>query len=108
MKRSNKLYEGARVEVVRQALSGIKTAVLARQYNLSQSTISQWVRTYRDQVDTNDLPPADHQIAELKRLQEMEEKYEKAVKVIGEKELEIEILRELVKKSNPAYATKMK
>ena len=108
MKRSNKLYEGARLEIVKQALSGIKTSVLARQYNLSPKTISQWVRTYRDQVDTNTLPPADHQIAELKRLQEVEEKYAKAMKVLGEKELEIEILRELVKKSNPAYPTKLR
>jgi hypothetical protein len=54
-------------------------------------------------VDIHDLPPADHQLQELKRLQEVEKKYEKAMKVLGEKELEIEILRELLKKQNPAY-----
>jgi len=103
MKRSNKLYEKVRLDVVREALSGIKVGVVARKYNLHPETVRNWIRTYRDQVDIHDLPPADHQLQELKRLQEVEEKYEKAMKVLGEKELEIEILRELLKKQNPAY-----
>jgi hypothetical protein len=56
-------------------------------------------------VDTS-LP--DQHLQELKRLQEIEEKYEKAMKVLGEKELENEILRELVKKKNPAYLKNLK
>jgi transposase-like protein len=103
MKRSNKLYEKVRLDVVREALSGIKVGVVARKYNLHPETVRNWIRTYRDQVDIHDLPPADHQLQELKRLQEVEKKYEKAMKVLGEKELEIEILRELLKKQNPAY-----
>ncbi|ALS26216.1 helix-turn-helix domain-containing protein [Paenibacillus cisolokensis] len=103
MRRSNKLYEEVRLDVVREALSGIKVGVLARKYNLHPETVRTWIRTYRDQVDIHKLPPADHQLQELKRLQEVEEKYEKAMKVLGEKELEIEILRELLKKQNPAY-----
>ncbi|MGG4036012.1 helix-turn-helix domain-containing protein, partial [Paenibacillus cisolokensis] len=98
MRRSNKLYEEVRLDVVREALSGIKVGVLARKYNLHPETVRTWIRTYRDQVDIHKLPPADHQLQELKRLQEVEEKYEKAMKVLGEKELEIEILRELLKK----------
>ncbi len=39
----------------------------------------------------------------MKRLLEVEKKYEKAVKMLGEKDLEIEILRELLKKPTPAY-----
>ena len=103
MKRSNKLYEKVRLDVVREALSGIKVGVVARKYNLHPETVRNWIRTYRDQVDIHDLPSADHQLQELKGLQEVEEKYEKAMKVLGEKELEIEILRELLKKQNPAY-----
>lgn len=103
MRRSSKLYEEVRLEVVREAMSGIKVGVLARKHGLHPETIRTWVRTYRDEVDIHHLPPADHQIQELKRLQEMEGKYDKAMKVLGEKELEIEILRELLKKQNPAY-----
>jgi transposase-like protein len=84
-------------------MTGIKIGVLARQYDIHPETIRGWVRMYRDQVDVHELPPADQQFVELKRLQEMEDKYEKAMKILGEKELEIEILRELLKKTNPAY-----
>jgi transposase-like protein len=103
MKRSNKLYEEVQLDIVRQSLSGIKVGVLARQHDIHPETIRSWIRKFRDQVDVHELPPVDHQILELKRLQEVEEKYDKAVKILGEKELEIEILRELVKKTNPAY-----
>lgn len=44
----------------------------------------------------------------MKRLQEVEARYEKAMKVLGEKELENEILRDLIKKHNPAYVKNLK
>jgi hypothetical protein len=47
-------------------------------------------------------------VEELKRLLDVEQKYEKAVKMLGEKELEIEILRELLKKPTPAYPKKLR
>jgi len=50
----------------------------------------------------------DEHVQELQRLQVVEERYEKAVKVLGEKELEIEILRELLKKQDPAYLKNLK
>jgi transposase-like protein len=108
MKRSNKLYEEVQLDIVRQSLSGIKIGVLARQHDIHPETIRTWIRKFRDQVDVHELPPADQQIVELKRLQEVEEKYDKAVKILGEKELEIEILRELVKKTDPAYRKNLK
>ncbi|ETT67750.1 hypothetical protein C173_18256, partial [Paenibacillus sp. FSL R7-277] len=53
-----------------------------------------------------DHPYPQEQVEELKRLLDVEQKYEKAVKILGEKELEIEILRELLKKPTPAYPKK--
>ncbi|WP_397334214.1 helix-turn-helix domain-containing protein, partial [Paenibacillus macerans] len=47
MRRSSKLYEEVRIEVVREAMSGIKVGVLARKYNLHPETIRNWIRTYR-------------------------------------------------------------
>lgn len=102
MKRS-RLYEEVRIQIVKEALSGIKVAVLARKYDVSPKSINTWVREYRDKIGEEEIPSTDAQAQELKRLQEVEEKYNKAVKVLGEKELEIEILRELLKKQNPAY-----
>lgn len=101
--RRSRLYEEMRLQVVKEALSGIKVAVLARKYEVSPKSINTWIREYRDQISESDIPAADASIQELKRLQEIEEKYDKAMRVLGEKELEIEILRELLKKHNPAY-----
>lgn len=102
-RRTKKLYEEVRLQVVREALSGIKLAVLGRKYEIHPETIRSWIKEYRDQVGDDEIPSTDEQIKELKRLQEIEEKYQTAMKVIGEKELENEILRELLKKQNPAY-----
>lgn len=103
MLRSNKVFNEVRYKIAREALSGIKVAVLARKYEVSPKSINDWVREYREKFGDENIPSPDEQIQEMKRLQEIEEKYEKAVKVLGEKELELEILRELLKKSNPAY-----
>ncbi len=92
-----------RLKVVREVLSGIKAGVVARTYGLHPETVRQWVRTYRDQISEDEIPAPDEHLQQLMRLQELEEKYEKAMKVLGEKELENEILRELLKKTNPAY-----
>lgn len=101
--RPRKGFEEVRLQIVREALSGVKIAVVARRYEVHPETVRNWVRQYREQVGDDQIPSTDEQIEELKRLQGVEEKYEKAVKILGEKELEIEILRELLKKTNPAY-----
>jgi transposase-like protein len=106
--RTNKVFEEVRLKVAKEALSGIKIGVLARKYEVNPETIRNWVREYRDKVGDDEIPSVDEQIQELKRLQEVEEKYGKAIKVLGEKELEIEILRELLKKTNPAYPKNLK
>lgn len=97
-----------RLKVVREALSGIKIGVLARTYDLHPETIRTWTRNFRDQIGEDELTTPDQHLQELKRLQEVEEKYERAMKVLGEKELENEILRELLKKKNPAYLKNLK
>ncbi|MGG1552351.1 transposase [Paenibacillus ferrarius] len=84
MHRRNRIYDELRIQVVKEVLAGIKVAVLARKYEVSPKSINSWVREYRDQIDAKDLPTADAHVAELKRLQALEEKYEKAMKVLGD------------------------
>ncbi|WP_102709796.1 helix-turn-helix domain-containing protein [Paenibacillus castaneae] len=98
-----RLNEEARLKIVREALAGIKVGVLSRMYSIHPETIRAWIRDYRDTIPLEEIPMADEHLQELQRLQEVEQRYEKAVKVLGEKELEIEILRELLKKKAPAY-----
>jgi transposase-like protein len=96
------------LKIVKEALAGIKVGTLARMYGIHPETIRLWVRDHRDEISQAEIPAADEHLQELRRLQEVEAKFEQAKKLLGEKELEIEILRELVKKKNPAYPNGLK
>jgi transposase-like protein len=101
MKR-NHVFEEARHKVAQEALGGIRTGVLARKYQVTPNTIRNWVREYQDKYGADALPTIDERVADAQRLVEMEAKYGQAVKALGEKELENQVLRELLKKSSPA------
>ncbi|GIO86978.1 hypothetical protein J25TS5_39100 [Paenibacillus faecis] len=103
-----RLNEEKRLKVVKEAMAGVKVGVLARMYDVHPETIRSWIRDHRDSISPEEIPAADEHVQELQRLQEVEQRYQKAVKVLGEKELEIEILRELLKKQNPAYLKNLK
>lgn len=103
-----RLKEEERLKVVKEALAGVKVGVLARMYDIHPETIRGWIRDHRDAIVPEEVPNTDEHLQELLRLQEVEQRYEKAVKALGEKELEIEILRELIKKKNPAYLKNLK
>ena len=103
MKKRHKLYDEYKFKVAQQALSGIKASFLARKYEVSPRTIQNWVKEYRDQFGDEAIPSASQRISDAKRLEELEHKYARAMKMLGEKDLEVEILRDLVKKTNPAY-----
>ena len=100
---STRLHEEQREKVAIEALSGIKVGVLSRKYGVSPKTINGWVRDYREKHGEQEYPFPQEQVEEMKRLHEIEKKYDKAMKMLGEKDLEIEILRELLKKPTPAY-----
>lgn len=101
MKR-NHVLEEVRYKAAEEALGGIRTGVLARKYQVTPDTIRNWVRDYQKTFGADALPPMDEQrVADAKRLDEMEAKYDQALKALGEKELENQVLRELLKKANP-------
>jgi transposase-like protein len=100
---SSRWLKEQRDKVALEALSGIKVGVLARRYEVSPSTINGWIRDYREENGDQEYPFPVEQADELKRLLEIEQKYAKAMKMLGEKELENEILRDLLKKPTPAY-----
>jgi transposase-like protein len=105
VKKRNHVYEEVRNKVAQEALSGIRTGVLARKYEVSPKTIRNWVKEYRETFGEDAVPTLDERVQESKRLAELEAKYEQALKALGEKELENNILRELVKKSRPVSMT---
>jgi transposase-like protein len=106
MKRRFRCPIQAKKELVVEVLSGYRTEVVARQHGMSPKTLSKWVRQYQDEVD--DLMARKRDDAEkLKqdaaKFQDLEKKYSEAMKLLGEKELEVSILRELVKKKYPDW-----
>ncbi|PZD93142.1 transposase [Paenibacillus sambharensis] len=103
-----RLSKDTQLKIVKEALAGIKVGALARMYDIHPETIRTWIRDYRDTIPAEEIPLTDEHVQEMQRLQEVEQRYEKAVKVLGEKELEIEILRELLKKKDPAYLKNLK
>jgi transposase-like protein len=97
-------------QLVEQVVAGYRTEYVARTQGISPNTLGKWVRQYWDEVELNMVKSK--QEAELKEVKElsvdMESKYKQAVKLLGEKELEIAILRDLVKKTNPGALKDLK
>ncbi|WP_145471795.1 transposase, partial [Staphylococcus epidermidis] len=72
-------------------------SLVARRYELNSNMVSRWVREYRDgkygDVDVTVLPDLDPK--------ELSRENEKLKTLLGEKDLEIAILRDIIKKKNP-------
>lgn len=106
--KSNKLYDEQRIKVAQEAINGTKLSFLARKYPVSPSKITNWVKFYKERFGEQATPSVNERIEDAKRVQELETKMDTAIKLLGEKDLEIELLRELLKKTNPAYKTDLK
>jgi len=86
-----------KLQVVKEALEVGNKALVARRYELSPNLVQRWVKAYEEgHLGQETIPHSSS--AEVKRL---EEENEQLKKLLGEKDLEIAILRDLVKKKNP-------
>lgn len=106
MKRRSYHSASAKKELASRVMEGYRTEVIARQEGVHPETVRRWVRQYEDEVDevmARRRSEEERRQEAAERLPELEKKYEKAMKLLGEKELEIEILRELVKKKHPDW-----
>ncbi|MGI2298179.1 transposase [Paenibacillus sp. GXUN7292] len=106
MKRRFRCPVQTKKELVVEVLAGYRVEVVARQHGIAPRTLSNWVRQYQDEVDDL-MAKRKNDVEQLKqdatRLHEIEKKYNDAMKIIGEKELEINVLRDLVKKKYPDW-----
>ncbi|MEK4176575.1 transposase [Aeribacillus sp. FSL K6-1305] len=86
-----------KLQVVKEALEVGNKALVARRYELSPNLVQRWVKAYEEgQLGQETVTHSSS--AEIKRL---EEENEQLKKLLGEKDLEIAILRDLIKKKNP-------
>lgn len=104
MKRRFRCPVSTKRELVAEVLMGYRTEFLARKYGMSPETLRRWVREYRDEVG-DIMAKKQEQNEQLKKdaeeLKDMQKKYNSAMKLLGEKELENAILQDLLKKMNP-------
>lgn len=107
MKRRFRCPVEAKKEYVAEVLTyGYRIDVVAKRYGMAPRTLSVWVRQYQDEVD--ELMAKKRQEDELSKhraenYEELQKKYDKALKMLGEKELENEMLHELLKKKYPDW-----
>lgn len=83
-------------QVVKEAREVGNGSVVARKYDLNQNIVNKWLRKSEGGGVGHTSPPLTTQ--DHKQLQAENEKLKK---LLGKKELEIEILRDLLKKTNP-------
>lgn len=101
MKRRFYCTEEVKKEYVELVVSGYRTEHVARQYGMSPSALQRWVRQYWDEVQTAMVKKKQQAEQIAKESEDWKKKYDQAMKLLGEKELENAILKDLVKKTTP-------
>jgi len=93
-----------KLQVVKEATETGNNSLVARRYELNPNMVSRWIREYKDgkygEVDVTVLPDLDSK--------ELSKENEKLKIILGEKDLEIAILRDLIKKKNPHLLKNLK
>jgi transposase len=100
-RRRNSVMEGVKKQYVRMALEAGNMSFIARKLGMSTSTLSDWVNLYRDEVEREMANEGVFPMNQPPTPSDLQAKYEKAMKLLGEKELEVALLREQLKKNFP-------
>ncbi|OYD06129.1 transposase [Paludifilum halophilum] len=103
MKRQNYSNE-FKVQVSKEAFEVGNKAGVARRYEIGPNLLHRWIRQYQeghfDDVDPSAIP--NRQVGEVAK------ENDRLKQLLGEKDLEIAILRDLVKKKNPHLLKRLK
>ncbi|EGL81411.1 transposase IS3/IS911 family protein [Caldalkalibacillus thermarum TA2.A1] len=93
-----------KIQVVKEALEAGNKAAVARRYDIHPNLVHRWTKEYQDgkfgDVDITAIPTLDAKA--------LSQENEQLKKLLGEKDLEIAILRDLLKKKNPHLLKKLK
>jgi transposase-like protein len=88
-------------QIIKEAIETGNCTIVARRYDVNPNVLARWVREYKNNgsISSSVTNPDNRQV---------EVENEKLKKLLGEKELENQILRDLIKKSNPHLLKKLK
>ena len=82
-------------QIIKEAIETGNCSIVARKHNLIPSNVARWVRTH-----SNGNNSASKNYYPDKNSKELAKENEQLKKILGEKELEIAILRDRLKKTN--------
>ncbi|APM39817.1 transposase [Clostridium kluyveri] len=95
-------------EVLREVKEVGNVSLVSRRHGISKSTIFTWIKNSKDEIK---VKPGRKALVEGEKeleneLTEVTKENDQLKKLLGEKDLEIAILRDLIKKSNPQLKKK--
>ncbi|PTL38414.1 hypothetical protein [Alkalicoccus saliphilus] len=92
--------EELKKKYVRRALESGNIGTTAKSAGICRTTMRAWINKYENQIveemDREILPMEEGPLSR----QELEKRYEQALKLLGEKELEVAVLRDLFEKKS--------
>jgi transposase-like protein len=93
-----------KVQVVKEALEVGNQSAVARRYEIANNVLYRWIREYQQGQfdDVDQTVPIHRNIAEVTK------ENDQLKQLLGEKDLEIAILRDLIKKKNPHLLKRLK
>jgi transposase len=103
-----------KLQVVQEVLETGNNAVVARKHDINANMLARWVRQYKENHEVMASRGKPNQMTKEEQQKIMQEyteistENEQLKKLLGEKDLEIAILRDLVKKKNPHLLTNWK
>ena len=94
------VVEDLKKKYVKMALETGNHASIARKAGIDRSTFKKWVDVYQDEV-SEEMEKEDIVIlSDEPTKEELQKKYNQAMRLLGEKELEVALFREIVKKNS--------
>jgi transposase len=95
--------EDVKKQYVRMALESANMAFIARKTGVNKSTLANWVKQYRDEIEEDMRREGVLPLSKTSSENDIQKKYDHAMKLLGEKELEVTMLREMLKKKFPDF-----
>ncbi len=94
-----------KLKIVQECLETGNCAVVARRYGIASNLVNKWTRNYRKYGEAafkgSSATKSTNEPFHTGEYKKVLSENEKLKKLLGEKELEIEILKDLLKKTNP-------
>lgn len=95
------VIEDVKKQYVRMALESGRMTSIANKAGISRATLRKWMDEYEEEVRDSMEVEGVSVLSENPSKDELLAKYEQAMKLLGEKELEVAMLKNLLKKSPP-------